>query len=315
MPDQYDVCIIGGGPAGHSAALYCSRGMLNTVLFEGINNPGGQLTKTTFVENYLGFPDSIEGYDLCEKFKDHSTKWGTHVISEYVDKITNCQEKPSHFKVYFDDMNMFIISKSVIICTGSASKILSFNGSTTFWNKGITSCAVCHGALPIFRNKPLFVVGGGDTAMEESLFLSNYSSEVYIVHRRDSLKASKIMQNKVFNNPNIKILWNTEVVKAGGNEFLEEIALKNIQTGEETIHKASGLFYAIGHDPCTYFVKDYLLLDEEGYILTEANSCMTSVPGIFCAGDVRSIDKKYKQAIVAAGNGCKAALETIDYLS
>jgi thioredoxin reductase (NADPH) len=316
MPDKYDVCIIGGGPAGHSAALYCSRGMLKTILFEGMDNPGGALTQTTEVENYLGFPEGIYGYDLCQKFKQHSEKWGTNVISEYVDKITNSTEE-GYFNVYYDYLNMFIMTKTIIICSGSVSKLLSFDGSQTYWNKGITACAVCHGALPMFRNKPLFVVGGGDTAMEDALYLSKYTSDVYIIHRRDSFKASKIMQQRVFNNPNIKILWNTEITKASGNNNLESITIKNNKSGEETTHNANGLFYAIGHIPCTSFLNgsDITIdLDEEGYILTENDSTKTNIEGIFCAGDVRSLDKKFKQAIVAAGNGCKAALEVIDYL-
>ena len=169
----------------------------------------------------------------------------------------------------------------------------------------------------IFRNKPLFIVGGGDTAMEESLYLSKYTSQVYIVHRRDSFRASKIMQERVFHNPNIKILWNTEVIKASGSNFLNNITLKNNKNGEEISYDAGGLFYAIGHDPCTSFLKSSNLplnFDEEGYIITESDSTKTSVPGIFCAGDVRDRNKKFKQAIVSAGNGCIAALEAIDYL-
>lgn len=317
MPDKYDVAIIGGGPAGHSAALYTSRGMLSTILFEGISCPGGQLTQTTDIENYLGFSEGISGYDLCQNFKDHSEKWGTKIVTEYVDKITSSSHK-GYYNVYYDDLNMYVLAKSVIICSGSTAKILNFDGSEKYWNRGITSCGVCHGALLMFRNKPLFVVGGGDTAMEDALYLSKYTSEVYIVHRRDTFRASKIMQQRVFDNPNIKILWDTEVVKASSNnEFLEHLILKNNKTGEETTYRASGLFYAIGHNPATSFLSDSDIkidLDEEGYILTENESTKTNIPGIFCAGDVRSFDKKFKQAIVAAGSGCKAALEAIDYL-
>jgi thioredoxin reductase (NADPH) len=315
MPDKYDVCIIGGGPAGHSAALYTSRGMLSTILFEGIDNPGGQLTQTTDIENYLGFPEGIGGYDLCQKFKEHSEKWGTIVKSDYVDKITSSED--GYFNVYYDDLNMYILAKTVIICSGSTAKMLKFDGSEKYWNRGITSCGVCHGALPIFRNKPLFVVGGGDTAMEDALYLSKYTSEVYIVHRKDTFRASKIMQQRVFNNPNIKILWDTEVVKVSGKDLLENITLRNNKTGEEETHTANGLFYAIGHTPSTSFLSDSdikIELDEEGYIMTDNDSTKTNIPGIFCAGDVRSFDKKFKQAIVAAGTGCKAALEAIDYL-
>ena len=317
MPDKYDVCIIGGGPAGHSAALYTSRGMLKTILFEG-NEPGGQLTQTTEVENYLGFPEGIQGYELCIKFREQSEKWGTQILSEYVEKISSSADPVYKFNVYFDELNKFILARTVIICSGSSSKILSFDGANTFWNKGITACAVCHGALPMFRNKPLFVIGGGDTAMEDALYLSKYTSEVYIVHRRDTFRSSKIMQHRVFNNPNIKILWDSEVIKASSsNEFLESITIKNNQTGQETEHNTSGVFYAIGHIPSIEFVNNTdlaIFVDNEGYILTDDDSTKTSTEGIFCAGDVRQKDKKFKQAIVAAGTGCKAALEVIDYL-
>lgn len=312
----YDIAIIGGGPAGHSAALYTSRGMLKTVLFEGIMNPGGQLTQTTEVENYLGFPEGIQGYELCMRFKEQSEKWGTEVLSENVEKITE-SEIEKCFNVYYDEMNKCIITKSVIICSGSTARLLEFEGSSQFWNKGITACAVCHGALPMFRNKPLFVVGGGDTAMEDALYLSKYTQEVYIVHRRDSFRASKIMQQRVFSNPNIKILWDTEIVKASGTDLLESIRLRNNKSGEEKEYNASGLFYAIGHTPCSDFLRGsdlYIALDSEGYIITEEDSTKTTVDGIFCAGDIREKDKKFKQAIVAAGTGCKAALEAIDYL-
>lgn len=317
MPDFYDVCVIGGGPSGHSAALYTSRAMLKTVLFEGIDNPGGQLTKTTEVENYLGFPDGIEGYELCLKFKEQSEKWGTNIISEYVEKI---KYKENKYSVYYDDLNQYITCNSIIICTGSTSKKLIFEGSELFWNKGITSCAVCHGALPMFRNKPLFVIGGGDTAMEDALYLSKYSNQVYIVHRRDSFRASKVMQQRVFNNENIKILWNSEIIKAyseNNKDILDSIILKNKIDDSSTIYQAGGVFYAIGHDPSTYFLKNSDInidMDDEGYIITDPDSTKTSMPGIFCAGDVRQADKKFKQAIVAAGSGCKASLECIDYI-
>lgn len=318
MVDRYDICIIGSGPSGNSAAIYSSRALLKTVLFEGIDMPGGQLTQTIEVENYPGFPEGIQGYDLCQRFKEQSERWGTNVISEYVERITYNQENNKEFNVYYDDMNKYIIASSVIICTGSIAKKLSFEGSELFWNKGITSCAVCHGALPIFRNKPLFVIGGGDTAMEEALYLSRYSSEVYIIHRRDQFRASRIMQERVFNNDRIKIIWDTEIIGAYGENFLESIKVRNIKTGEEMEHKANGLFYAIGHEPCTFFLKNSnvpVALDQEGYILTESNSTQTNVDGIFCAGDVSESEKKFKQAVVAAGSGCKAALEAIEYLS
>ncbi len=310
----YDVCVIGSGPAGHSAALYTSRGMLKTILFEGLD-PGGQLTKTTEVENYLGYPEGIHGYDLCSKFREQSERWGTQVITENVDKITRNDNNENLYNVYFD--NQYITTKTIIIATGSSARKLIFEGSEKFWNKGITGCAVCHGALPMFRNKPLFVIGGGDTAMEDALFLTNYTKEVYIVHRRDSFRASMIMQERVFNNPSIKILWDSEVLRASGEQFLEKILVKN-KTGEETEYNASGLFYAIGSDPSTSFLRDSdvnIKLDQDGYILTESDSTKTSALGVFACGDVLAKNKKFKQAIVSAGTGCIAALEAIDYLN
>jgi thioredoxin reductase (NADPH) len=316
MVDRYDICVIGGGPAGNSASIYTSRALLKTVLFEGFDN--GQLTKTTEVENYPGFPEGIQGYDLCQRFKEQSERWGTKIVSEYVERIAYNQDNPKEYRIYYDDMNRYIITKAIIICTGSVTKKLSFEGSEKFWNKGITGCAVCHGALPIFRNKPLFVVGGGDTSMEEALYLSRYSSEVYIVHRRDKFRASRIMQERVFNNNRIKIILDSEVIGAYGENLLESIRVRNLKTGEEIEHKANGLFYAIGHEPCTFFLKNSnmpIALDQEGYILTESNSTKTNVDGIFAAGDVLESEKKFKQAIMAAGSGCKAALEAIEYLS
>lgn len=315
MTEIYDVCIIGSGPAGMTSALYASRGMLKTVLFEGLE-PFGQLTKTTIVENYPGFPEGIDGYELCIKFKEQIQKYGTEILSENVEKIIS-SEVEKCFNVYYDDMKKYIITKTVIICTGSKSKMLEFEGSNTFWNKGISSCGVCDGSLLMFRNKPIFVIGGGDTAMEDALYLSKYTSEVYIVHRRDSFRASKIMQQRVFSNPNIKVIWNSEVVKASGTDLLESITLRNNKSGEEKEYNASGLFYAIGHIPCSDFLRGsdlYIALDSDGYIMTEEDSTKTSLDGIFCAGDIREKDKKFKQAIVAAGTGCKAALEAIEYL-
>lgn len=316
MTEVYDVCIIGGGPAGHSAAIYTSRGMLKTILFEGTTTPGGQLTQTTIIENYPGFPEGIEGYELCMRFKEQTEKYGTEILSEDVDKITSSSTE-NCFNVYYDEMKKYIITKTIIICSGSTARLLEFEGSNTFWNKGITSCAVCHGALPMFRNKPLYVIGGGDTCMEDAVYLSKYTSEVYIVHRRDTFRASKIMQQRVLSNSNIKVIWNSEVIKATGTDLLENITIRNNQTGEETEHKATGLFYAIGHSPCSEFLRESDLcieLDSEGYIITEEDSTKTTVEGIFCAGDIREKDKNFKQAIVAAETGCKAALEAIEYL-
>lgn len=304
-----DVCIIGSGPAAHTAAIYTARANLVTVLFEGSFNiyPGGQLTKTTDVENFPGFPDGILGYELCENFRKQSEKYGTIIIQETVEKIDTISRP---FKIFSQTYQ--VEAKSIIIATGATAKTMSFDGSDTFWNRGISACAVCDGALPIFRNKPIAVIGGGDTAMEEALFLSKYGSKVYLIHRRDIFRASKIMQERVFNNEKIEIVWDSEVISARGSNFLESILLRNNKNGEEKIIEVSGLFYGIGHEPSTKFLNGQLELDENGYIITKPDSTETSVKGVFAAGDVK--DKKWKQAITAAGSGCMAGLEVIRYL-
>jgi thioredoxin reductase (NADPH) len=307
----YDVCIIGSGPAAHTAAIYTSRACLKTVLFEGwmANDvaPGGQLTTTTDVENFPGFPGGIEGGELCNKFREQSSSFGTEIITETVLSIDN-SERP--FIVRTKERK--ISAKAVIIATGAKAKRLTFEGSEDFWNSGISACAVCDGAAPIFRNKPLAVVGGGDTAMEEATFLSKYASHVYIIHRRDTFNASKIMQQRVFDNPKIEVIWNSEVIKAKGDTLLRGITLKNNVTGAVFDMQVNGLFYAIGHEPASKFVAEQINTDKDGYILVESGSTKTNVPGIFAAGDV--VDKVYKQAITAAGTGCMAAIDVINFL-
>jgi thioredoxin reductase (NADPH) len=306
-----DICIIGSGPAAHTSAIYTSRANLNTWLFEGwmANDiaPGGQLTTTTDVENFPGFPDGIMGGDLCERFRMQSEKCGTKIISETVDRV-DFSQRP--FKIYYGDNELS--AHCVIIATGAVARKMEFPGSSEFWNKGISACAVCDGAASIFRHKDIAVVGGGDSAMEEALYLTKYASKVHIIHRRDKFRASQVMQNKVMNNDKIQVHWNTEIKEAYGGKLLSGLVLWNNKTEETSNLEVSGLFYGIGHEPASEFLKGQLECDEMGYIVTKPGSSITSVPGVFAAGDVQ--DKKYRQAITAAGSGCIAGLDAISYI-
>uniref|UniRef100_A0A5B6ZVM7 Thioredoxin reductase n=1 Tax=Davidia involucrata TaxID=16924 RepID=A0A5B6ZVM7_DAVIN len=312
------LCIIGSGPAAHTAAIYAARAELKPILFEGwmANDiaPGGQLTTTSDVENFPGFPDGILGIELMERCRSQSIRFGTHIFTETVNKV---DFSTNPFRVFTD--SKAVIADSVIVATGAVAKRLTFPGSGEgkggFWNRGISACAVCDGAAPIFRNKPLAVIGGGDSAMEEATFLTKYGSKVYIIHRRDEFRASKIMQNRVLTNPKIEVLWNSAVVEAygeGDKGNLGGLKIKNMVSGEVSDLKASGLFFAIGHEPATKFLDGQLQLDSDGYVVTKPGTTQTSVLGVFASGDVQ--DKKYRQAVTAAGTGCMAALEAEHYL-
>lgn len=262
---------------------------------------GGQLTTTTDVENFPGFPNGINGYELTSKFREQSVNCGAKVFSETVTSI-DTSSRP--FKVYTDTHTC--VADTVIICTGAVARRLDFPGSdeeTGFWNKGISACAVCDGAMPMFRNKPIAVIGGGDSAMEEANFLTKYGSKVYIVHRRDTLRASKVMQRRAQANEKIELLLDSTVKEAKGDQdgLLGSITVENIKTGEQKDYEVAGLFFAIGHEPATAFLNGQIALDEDKYIATKPGATTTSVPGIFAAGDVQ--DKKWRQAITAAGTG------------
>lgn len=310
MPEEWQICIIGGGPAAHTAAIYASRASLSTLVLEGFmaNDiaPGGQLTTTTHVENFPGFPDGVMGPELCDRMRKHSINQGARVLSE---TVLSVEGTSSPFRVVTAER--VILAEAIIVATGSIARRLTFPGSNTFWNAGISACAVCDGAAPLFRNRPLAVIGGGDSAMEEATYLTKYASVVYLIHRRDTFRASKAMQKRVLENPKIKILYNSTVVAAHGADTLEKITIDT--HGTQSDLDVSGLFFAIGHEPASSFLEGLVAVDDQGYIVTRPGSTCTSVPGIFAAGDVQ--DKRWRQAITAAASGCMAALEADAFIN
>lgn len=306
------VVVIGSGPAGHTAAIYAGRALLSPLMFEGFMAggvaAGGQLTTTTEIENFPGFPTGIDGTELMNRMREQSTHCGATIRTETIEQV-DFSQRPFKLTVQGGEV---VEAQSVIIATGATARRMGVPGEDQYWQKGISACAVCDGALPIYRNKPLVVIGGGDTAMEEATHLTKFASKVYIVHRRDAFRASKAMQEKVFQNEKIEVVWNHTLESVQGDKLMTGVTLKNTQTGETQLLEANGLFYAIGHKPNTEFLVGQLELDETGYVLTQPGTTQTSVPGVFAAGDVQ--DKKYRQAIVAAGSGSMAALEAEHFL-
>lgn len=310
--EQHKLVIIGSGPAGYTAAIYAARANLKPVLYEGfLSGPaGGQLMTTTEVENYPGFPEGILGPEVMERFKAQAIRFGTTVLTEDVESV-DLSKRP----FFVQGSQTKILARSLIISTGATAKRLYVEGvrDGEFWQKGVTACAVCDGAAPIFRNKPLFVVGGGDSAVEEALFLTKYASRVFLVHRRDQLRASKIMAERAAKHPKIELLWNRGLEKVTGDQIVRKVVLKNLLTGELEEREAGGVFFAIGHQPNTGFLKGQIDLNPAGYIVVKKGTTLTTVEGVFAAGDVQ--DPHYRQAVTAAGTGCMAALDAERWLS
>ncbi|CAN5656154.1 hypothetical protein BH09PLA1_BH09PLA1_17390 [soil metagenome] len=313
--------IIGSGPAGWTAAIYAARANLSPVLYEGAISeenrlrgtlPRGQLNLTTEVENFPGFANGITGPELMEQMREQSIRFGTRVITEDIVSV-DLKKRPF---VLNDSAGKMIEAHSLIISTGASANYLGLESEEKFKNHGVSACAVCDGALPRFRNQPLIVVGGGDSAAEEGGYLTKFASTVYLVHRRDQLRASKVMADRILSNPKVKPLWFSVVEEVLGNDEkgMTGVKVKNVQTGETKTIDAPGLFVAIGHTPNTKFLNGQLEVDPKGFvILKDPFRTTTSVDGVFAAGDVA--DPIYKQAITAAGMGCKAALDAERWLA
>ena len=306
---QTKVLIIGSGPAGYTAAVYAARAMLKPIMVAGFE-PGGQLTTTTDVENYPGFSKVIQGPWLMDEMKKQAEAVGTIFINDAIKKV-DTSNKP--FVSETENGKVFK-SDSIIIATGAQARWLKIPNEEKFRGFGISACATCDGFF--YKDKKVAVVGGGNAAVEEALFLTKFASNVTLIHRRDNLRAEKMLQEKLKSNKKINIIWDTIVEKANGEDnpkSLNSITIKNKKSGEVKDLKIDGLFVAIGHDPATKIFKDKINMDNEGYILTKPDSTSTNVPGVFAAGDVK--DKVYRQAVTAAGMGCMAALEAEKYLS
>ncbi|CAG57767.1 uncharacterized protein GVI51_A02299 [Nakaseomyces glabratus] len=311
------VTIIGSGPAAHTAAIYLARAEMKPTLYEGMlaNGiaAGGQLTTTTEIENFPGFPEGLTGTELMDRMRAQSTKFGTNIITETISKV-DLSAKPFKLWTEFNEDGEPITTDAIVMATGASAKRLDLPGEDKYWQQGISACAVCDGAVPIFRNKPLAVVGGGDSACEEAEFLTKYGSKVFMIVRKDHLRASTIMQRRVEKNEKIEVLFNSVSLEAKGDgKFLNALRIKNVKTNEESDLPVNGLFYAIGHNPATDIVKGQVETDESGYIKTVPGSSLTSIPGFFAAGDVQ--DSRYRQAITSAGSGCMAALDAERYLT
>jgi len=304
--ERIKVLIIGSGPAGYTAAIYASRAGLSPVLYTG-GQPGGQLTITNDVENYPGYPEGVNGPQMMEDFQRQAERFGTDVRYGLVTEVDFSQ---TPHKITVDDQKQ-ILADTVLISTGASAKWLGLESETRLNGNGVSACAVCDGFF--FRGQEVAIVGAGDTACEEASYLSNICSKVYMIVRRDEMRASQIMQKRVMNNPKIEILWNTETEEILGETEVSGVRLKNNITGELRDLTVTGFFVAIGHEPNTGIFKDFLQMDESGYIITKSGSTKTNIEGVFACGDAQ--DHIYRQAVTAAGTGCMAALDAERYLA
>jgi len=303
----YPVIIVGSGPAGYTAALYTSRAQLAPLCFEGSVTAGGALMNTTEVENYPGFKDGIMGPNLMEEMRAQAERFGTKFITDDIVKM----DLTSEIKTVTDGMGNEHQAHAIILATGSGYKKLNIEKEDSLSGRGVSYCATCDGFF--FKEQVIAVVGGGDSAMEEATFLTRFASKVYVIHRREELRASKIMQQRALNDPKIEFVFNSEVKSILGEDKVSGIRVKNLVSGKESDIALTGLFVAIGHDPRSELVKDQVTVDENGYIVAKADSTLTNLEGVFACGDV--VDHVYRQAVTAAGSGCKAALDAERWLS
>ena len=303
MAKLYDVIIIGSGPAGYTAAIYAARANLSVLMFQGYQ-VGGQLMLTSDVENYPGFEEGILGPPMMEKFEAQARRFGTEMIPE---DVTAVEFSKRPFTITSDSGDY--LARAVIISTGASAKWLGLPSEVRLQGRGVTACATCDGFF--FKNKDVAVIGGGDTAMEEATFLTRYVNHATVIHRRDTLRASKIMQDRAFKNPKISFIWDTDVSEVLGDEAVTGLQLHNLKTGEESTLPVQGLFLAIGHEPNTGLFKGSIEMDKKGYIVPVEHT-MTNIPGVFAAGDVT--DHRYRQAVTAAGDGCRAAIDAEHWL-
>jgi thioredoxin reductase (NADPH) len=306
VTDVRDVIIIGSGPAGYTAALYAARARLNPLVFEGSVTAGGALMNTTDVENFPGFPDGILGPDLMDSVRKQAERFGAELVADDVVEV-DLAETPKVVRT----ADTAYQGRAIIIATGSSYRELGVPGEKRLAGHGVSWCATCDGFF--FREQDIAVIGGGDSAMEEATFLTRFARSVSIVHRRDSLRASKIMQDRALSNPKIQFAWNSEVLEMVGEDRITGLRLRDVTTGAESVLPVTGVFVAIGHDPRSELFKGQLASDDDGYLLVEQPSARTAIPGVFAAGDV--VDRHYRQAVTAAGTGCMAALDAERWLA
>ena len=307
MSDVANLVIVGSGPSGYTAAIYAARAQLNPIIYEGSVTAGGALMNTTEVENFPGFIDGIMGPDLMDSMRKQAKRFGANLITDDIVEM----DLSGPIKVLKDGSGNTVKTKAVILAMGSAYREIGLENEKRLSGRGVSWCATCDGFF--FRDQTIAVVGGGDSAVEEATFLTKFASKVVLIHRRDSLRASKIMAERALSNPKIEMLWNTEVIDVLGADKVEALSLKNTVTGEISKRDFTGLFVAIGHDPRSELVKGQIDLDGEGYVTVEGRSTRTNIEGVFACGDL--VDHTYRQAITAAGSGCQSALDAEKFLS